>query len=129
LEEEPDMNDLPIASLFDAFTSPCKEAAKQKDDKEYFFILERNVYNSFTAKSNKLIVLCTYTTSNGRHSAIAESTKSLAIFSVAGELFIGESFVQIICSEIKWSFSNSIIQKEEKDKRTPKRENLLKFEQ
>lgn len=124
------MNDLPIAPLFGAFTSPCKEPAKQKDEKDqYYFILERNVYNSFTGVANKLMIPCTYTTSNGRHSVVVESTKSSAVFSVAGELFTGAKLVQIICSEIEWSFFNALTQKEEKNKRTPKRENLLKFEQ
>ncbi|CAI2174999.1 11649_t:CDS:2 [Funneliformis geosporum] len=59
---------------------------------------------------NKLMIPCTYTTSNGRHSAVAVSTKSSAVFSVAGELFIGMSLMQIICSEIEWSFPNAIVQ-------------------
>ncbi|CAI2188885.1 16328_t:CDS:2, partial [Funneliformis geosporum] len=42
------------------------------------------------------------------HSAVAESTKSSAIFSVAGELFIGTSLIQIICSEIERSFPNAV---------------------
>src|SRR3990170_2824059 len=124
------MNDLPIAPLFGSFTSPCKVAAKEKDEQgQSFFILERNVYNSFNTSMSKLMIPCTYTTSNGRHSAVAESTKSSAVFTVAGELFVGTSLVQIICSEIEWSFPNAVTQKGEKNTRTPKRENLLKFEQ
>ena|SRR6266542_2687922 len=78
---------------------------------------------------NKLMIPCTYTTSNSRHSSVAESSKSSAVFSVAGKLFIGTSLVQIICSEIDWSFPNAVTQKGEKNNRIPKRENLLKFEQ
>ncbi|CAI2175106.1 19480_t:CDS:2 [Funneliformis geosporum] len=63
---------------------------------------------------NKLMIPCTYTTSNGRHSAVAVSTKSSAVFSVAGELFIGMSLMQIICSEIEWSFPNAIVQKKQR---------------
>ncbi|CAI2191089.1 4204_t:CDS:2 [Funneliformis geosporum] len=99
LEEEPDMHDLPIAPLFGSFTSPCKMAAKQKDEQgQSYFILERNVYNSFTTAMNKLMIPCTYATSNGR------------------ELFIGTSLIQIICSEIEWSFPNAVVQKSEKSK-------------
>ncbi|CAI2182602.1 12731_t:CDS:2 [Funneliformis geosporum] len=55
-------------------------------------------------------------------SSLEESTKSSAIFSVAGKLFIGTSFIQIICSEIGWSFPNTIAQKGEKSNRALKRE-------
>jgi hypothetical protein len=102
LDEEPDMRDLPVAPLFGSFTSPCKVPAKQKDEHDqYYFILERNVYNSFTAATNKLMIPCVYTITNGRHSAVVDSTKSSAVFSVAGELFVGTSLVQIVCSEIE----------------------------
>ena len=58
LKEEPDMYDLPVAPLFGAFSSPCKEEAKQKGDQDQqsYFIMEKSIYNSFTGTSNKLII-------------------------------------------------------------------------
>ena len=87
------MYDLPVAPLVGAFSSPCKEEAKQKGDQDQqsYFIMEKSVYNSFTGTSNKLMIPCTYTASNGRHSAVAGATKSSAVFSVAGELFMGKA--------------------------------------
>ena len=86
------------------FTSPCKEPAKWKGEHQSYFILEKNIYNSFTSTTNKLMVPCTYATTNNRHSLVTETTKSSAVFSVAGELFIGTNLVQIVCSEIEWSY-------------------------
>jgi hypothetical protein len=130
LNEEPDIRDLPIAPLFGSFTSPCKEPAKQKDEHQNYFILEKNIYNSFTGASNKVMVPCIYMTSNGRYSTVAESTKSSAVFSVAGELFIGTNLAQIVCTEIEWLYPTA--RKENINVNTrgsPKRENMLQFEQ
>ncbi|CAJ0648057.1 8285_t:CDS:2 [Entrophospora sp. SA101] len=85
LSKEPNMHDLLIAPLFGTFSSPCKEKAKPKGELEQnFFIMERNTYNSFTSTSNKVMIPRTYTVSNGKgHSAVADATKSSAVFSVA----------------------------------------------
>ncbi len=106
LNEEPDIYDLPIAPLFGSFSSPCKEPAKPKDEHQNYFILEKSVYNSFNGTTSKLMIPCTYmtSTSNGRHSSVVESSKAPAVFSVAGELFVGNNLVQIDCSEIEWLF-------------------------
>jgi len=72
-------------------------------------------------------------TSNGRHSSVVESSKAPAVFSVAGELFVGNNLVQIDCSEIEWSFptvrGSNRNNSGSSNNRAPKRENLLKFEQ
>src|SRR5437016_7566655 len=74
------MRDLPIAPLFGSFTSLFKEPAKRKDEHQSYFILERNIYNSFTSTTNKLTVPCMYATTNNRHSLVAETAKSSAVF-------------------------------------------------
>ena len=102
LNEEPDIYDLPIAPLFSSFSSPCKEPEKPKGQAQNHFILEKSVYNLFNGMTSKLMIPCTSymtSTSNGRHSSVVESSKTPAVFSVAGELFVGNNLVQIDCSE------------------------------
>ena len=120
------MRDLP---LFDSFTSLCKELAKRKDEHQSYFILEKNIYNSFTSTTNKLMVPCTYAMTNNRHSLVAETTKSSAVFLVMGELFIGANLVQIIYSEIEWSCPVARKENQINSQKSPKRENMLQFEQ
>jgi len=58
------------------------------------------MYNPFANSYTTMDVPCFYDPNNGRQTA----TNGKAIFSVAGELFVGKRMVQIISKEIEWSF-------------------------
>src|SRR2546423_128230 len=111
-----------------------QRARKTKGRTPKLFYFRKNVYNSFNVLTNKLVIPCIYASSNSRHSSVVGLRKSPAVFSVAGELFIGTNLVQIDCSEIEWSFpavrgANKNNNDNISNNRSPKRENLLKFEQ
>ena len=46
---------------------------------------------------------CFYNPNNGRHSSVAIVTSGKAIFTVAGEIFLGRKFAQVIANEIEWT--------------------------
>ena len=50
---------------------------------------------------------CFYDPENGRHNSVANVTNGKAVFSTAGELFVGKKLVQMIASEIEWTYPSS----------------------
>ena len=94
--------------------------------------MSKNVYSPFTNTSVNLQIPCLYDTSTGRHAAVAGATKSPAIFTAVGELFKGQNLVQLICSDVEWSFAN-LPSKNPKKSPSPTKStrnaNLLKFEE
>jgi len=57
------------------------------------------MYNPFANSYTTMDVPCFYDPNNGRHSSVTTATNGKAIFSVAGELFVGKRMVQIISKE------------------------------
>jgi hypothetical protein len=103
LGDTPSIRDLPIGPLFGAMTGPCSTPSRSQDDGHYF-TLSRKTYNPFTGAYVMMDVPCFYETENGRHRNVANATNSKAIFSTAGELFVGRKLVQIIASDIEWTY-------------------------
>ena len=103
INEKPTIHDLPVSPLFGSVTAPCTESSRSQDDKNYFTVSRRS-YDPFAGTYTTMDIPCTYDPENGRHSSVANATNGKAIFSVAGEVFLGRKLVQIIANEIEWTY-------------------------
>nr|CAG8653585.1 14447_t:CDS:2 [Entrophospora candida] len=101
----PSIEDLPISPLFGTVTGPCSTPSRSQDGGNYF-TLSRKTYNAFTSTHVMMDVPCFYDPDNNRHSSVANATNGKAIFSTAGELFVGKKLVQIIASDIEWTYQS-----------------------
>ena len=101
--ENPTIDDLPISPLFGIVSAPCIAPSRIQDEKNYF-TLSRKYHNPFTSTFATMDIPCFYDPNNGRHSSVANATNGKAVFSVAGEVFLGRKLVQIIANEIEWSY-------------------------
>lgn len=105
LGEIPTLRDLPFSPLFGAVTGICSVPSQNQDNKCYF-TLSRKTYNPFNGTYVTMDIPCFYEPKNGRHSNVANTTNSKAVFSTAGELFVGKRLVQMIASEIEWTYQS-----------------------
>lgn len=128
MDEIPTIYDLPISPLFGVITAPCITPTKTQDDKHYF-IVSRKSHNPFTSTYTTMDIPCFYDPNNGRHSSVASAINGKAIFSVAGEIFLGRKLVQIIANEIEWTYSNAEKTIEKKSPRKELKSKRLDFEE
>jgi len=84
-------------------TGSCSLPSRSQDGRSYF-TLSRRTYNPFTGAYIVMDVPCFYESENNRHTNVANTTNSKAIFSTAGELFVGKKLVQMFASEIEWTY-------------------------
>ncbi|CAH1766630.1 3589_t:CDS:2, partial [Entrophospora sp. SA101] len=103
IADDPSIYDLPINPLFGTFTAQCTAPSRVQDGAS-FFTLSRKIYNPFANSYTTMDVPCFYNPNNGRHSSVTTATNGKAIFTVAGELFVGKRMVQIVGKEIEWLF-------------------------
>ncbi|CAJ0769062.1 6254_t:CDS:1, partial [Entrophospora sp. SA101] len=79
LGDMPSIEDLPISPLFGMATGPCSTPPRSQDGGSYF-TLSHKTYSAITGTYVVMDIPCLYDPDNSRHSNVANTTNSKAIF-------------------------------------------------